>query len=88
MGGVLSLSVDLFGGLDPSPGFGRLLPGLVVVPELGAFSLGRDVRNAPRTSPSSCGIGAAIPITKAQTQTNPKTITLNRITGISLVIHL
>jgi hypothetical protein len=83
------LSADLFGLFDPllvesglfEPllGFGFRLPGFPAVLEPADFSLGREVRNAPRTSPSSCTIGAATPTTKAQTQTSPKTMTLNRI---------
>ena len=60
--------------------FGRLRLGLAAAPELaGFFSLGREVKNAPRTSSSSCTGGAAVPITAAQRKTNAKTITLNRI---------
>ena len=43
-------SVDLFAtgvGVD----FGRFRGGLVVDAEVAGFSLGREVRNAPRTSP-------------------------------------
>jgi hypothetical protein len=76
------LSVGLFGVLElPPPDFGRRRLGFAATLEGVVFSFGRDVRNAPRTSSSSCTIGAATPITKAQTQTNPKTITLNRIRG-------
>jgi hypothetical protein len=78
MGG---LSEGLFEEVEPPLDFGRLWLGFAVEAEVTVFSLGRDVRNAPRTSSSSCVMGAATPITKAQTQTNPKTITLNRIRG-------
>src|SRR6185369_3668747 len=79
------LSVGLFGVVEPPPlDFGCLRLGFAAESEVVVFSLGREVRKAPRTSSSSCTSGAATPITKAQTQTNPKTITLNRITGISL----
>src|SRR6185295_18049148 len=72
----------VFSGLFEIGGcFGRLLLGLAVVPEVADFSLGREVRNAPRTS-SSCITGAAIPITTAQRQTNPKTMTLNLISNL------
>jgi hypothetical protein len=39
-------------GLLPLDGRGRLRLGLLVVSEAGAFSFGRVVRNAPRTSSS------------------------------------
>jgi hypothetical protein len=65
----------------PSGGFGFLRPPVFgVVLELAGLSFGREVRNAPRTSSSSWTSGAAVPITRAQTQTSPNTITLNRIT--------
>jgi len=64
--------------VEPAGCLGRLLLVFVAAPELAGFSFGRDVRNAPRTS-SSCA-GAATPITTAQRQTNPKNMTLNRIT--------
>src|ERR1044072_925898 len=75
------LSVGLFGVFEPLLDFGRRRLGFAATPDLVVFSLGREVRNAPRTSSSSCTIGAATPITKAQTHTIPKTITLNRIRG-------
>src|SRR5215207_465912 len=56
----------------------RLRLGLADVPVLAGFSLGREVKKAPRTS-SSCAV-AAIPIATPQRQTNAKTMTLNRIT--------
>src|SRR5215510_4556354 len=55
----------------------RLRLGLAAVPVFAGFSLGREVRKAPRTS-SSCAV-AAIPIATPQRQTNAKTMTLNRI---------
>jgi len=64
--------------LEPPDCFGRLLLGLAALPEVAGFSFGRVVKNAPRTS-SSCIAGAALPITTAQRQTNPKAITLNLI---------
>jgi hypothetical protein len=64
--------------LDGSVDLGRRLLVFFAVPEVAGFSFGRDVRNAPRTSPSSCK-GAANPITTAQRQTSPKAMTLNRI---------
>jgi len=73
--GVLSVDLSELGPL----GFGRRLFTFAVLLEFAGLSFGRDVMNAPRTS-SSCNAGAAIPITNAQTQTNPKTITLNRMT--------
>jgi hypothetical protein len=79
--GVLSLSTGLFGFVVPPLDFGRLLLGFAEALEPTVFSLGRDVRNAPRTSSSSWGIGDATAIANAQTHTNPRTITLNRISG-------
>jgi hypothetical protein len=58
--------------------FGRFLVGLVD-PEVAGFSFGLEVKNAPRTS-SSWIVGAAMPMTTAHKQTNPKTITLTLIT--------
>jgi hypothetical protein len=58
---------------------GRLLLGLLALDDAGALSFGRDVKNAPRTSPSSCGAGAAVPIATAHAQTVAKRRTLNRI---------
>src|SRR5687768_9982141 len=65
-------------GLFVTLGFGRRLLGLVL-PEVLAFSLGRDVRNAPRTSSWSCGAGAAVPTTTAHAQIIAKRSTLKRI---------
>jgi len=70
--------------VEPLVVFGRRLLGLAVLPEVAGLSFGRDVRNAPRTS-SSWITGAAVPITSAQTQTSPKTITLNRITNLLIM---
>src|ERR1700752_1431642 len=75
------LSGGLFGVFEPPPDLYLLRLGFADASDVAGFSFGREVRNAPRTSPSSCTIGAATPITKAQTQTNPRTITLNRIRG-------
>jgi hypothetical protein len=79
--GVLStvLSVDLLVSLGPVVFGRRLLLTFGVVLEPAGLSFGREVMNAPRTS-SSWTIGAVIPIASAQTQTNPRTMTLNRIT--------
>src|SRR5205085_27927 len=66
------------GGLLGVTGFlGLRRFGFVAGPKVAGLSFGRVVRNAPRTS-SSC-TGAAIPITTAHRQTNPKAMTLNRI---------
>jgi hypothetical protein len=59
--------------------FGRFLGGLVLEADVAGFSLGREVRNAPRTSSSSCGGGTPTAIT-AEIRTKPKRIALNRIT--------
>jgi hypothetical protein len=59
--------------------FGRRLLGLAVLPEDAGFCLGRDVKNAPRTSSWSCGADAALPITTAHAQIVAKRSTLNRI---------
>jgi|SRR5215216_3675698 len=79
---VAGFPVVFSGGLPGLPGatdvFGRLRLGLLAAPELAGFSFGREVRKAPRTS-SSCAV-AAIPKAAAQQQTNPKTMTVNRIT--------
>jgi len=88
LAGVLAevLSGDLPGLFETAAALGRRLFGLVAVPELAGFSLGRDVRNAPRTS-SSCTKGAAVPMTIAHRQTNPNTITLTRITESPFALH-
>jgi len=78
------LSVGLLSGVGAA--FGRLLLGLVAVPEFAGLSFGREVRNAPRTSSLSCRAGAATPAITAQRQTNAKTMTLNRIYRISLLL--
>jgi hypothetical protein len=80
LAGVGVLSGDLPGLFETAAVLGRLLFGFVAGPELAGFCFGRDVRNAPRTSSCSCGSGAAVPMTIAQRQTNPNTITLTRIT--------
>ena len=68
--------------VDADVDFGRFLGGLFVEGDVAGFSLGREVRNAPRTS-SSCGGGTATTIA-AQIRTKPKSIALNRIYEISL----
>jgi len=78
------LSVDFVtAGADVDVDLGRFRGGLEPVLEPAGFSFGREVRNAPRTSSSSCGGGTATAIT-AQIRTKPKRIALNRIYGISL----
>jgi hypothetical protein len=74
-------SGDLLGLFGATFVFGRFLPGLVAGPEVFGFSFGRDVRKAPRTS-SSCKAGAAVPRMNTLRQTNPKTMTLDRITNL------
>jgi len=66
------------GFVGPGVVLGRLRLGFAAVPVLVGFTLGREVRKAPRTS-SSCA-EAAIPIATPQRQKNAKTMTLNRIT--------
>jgi hypothetical protein len=74
-------SGGLPGLLGPTVDLVRLRLGLAaVVPVFDGFSLGREVRKAPRTS-SSCAV-AAIPNATSQRQTNAKTMTLNRITNL------
>src|SRR5215213_6488638 len=86
--GLLDPALLELGLVEPPLGCGRRLLGLEVLLELAGFSLGREVRNAPRTSSSSCTSGAAVPITRAQTQTNPKTITLNRILNLLIIARV
>ncbi|HTG86888.1 MAG TPA: hypothetical protein VL907_07640, partial [Pyrinomonadaceae bacterium] len=64
------------------PAFGRLLDGLVDEFDDAGLSLGREVRNAPRTSSPSCSGSATA--RAAHMKTNPKRIALNRITKFSL----
>jgi len=74
--------------LGPDGALGLRWLGLAVVPLLlllAGFSLGREVRNAPRTSPS-CAI-AATATPKAHRQTSPKTMTLIRIAESPFIAH-
>src|SRR5690242_14678602 len=71
---------DFSGELDGvALGRGRFLGGLDAEPDDAGLSFGRVVRNAPRTSPSSCGGGTAT-AKAAHMRTSPKRIALNRIT--------
>ena len=81
-GDLAAAGVDVDVDVDADVDFGRFLGGLFVEADVAGFSLGREVRNAPRTS-SSCGGGTATTIA-AQIRTKPKSIALNRIYEISL----
>jgi hypothetical protein len=59
--------------------FGLLRFGLAVAFALSVFSFGREVKNAPRTSSSSCGASGTPTITTPDIQINAKRIMLNLI---------